>query len=60
MDLQKNKNKIKSQKNGLLKKYLSLVKNKIQIVLLFYPSCLNQGWKDDSTLMLEGIPRLVN
>ena len=57
MDLHKKKienkkEKIKNQKkNDLLKKCMFLSKIKRQEVLLFYPSCLNQGRKDDSTLM---------
>jgi len=50
----KNK-KIKSQKKWSLKKKGMFLSKKIiikrQIVLLFYPSCLNQGRKDDNTLM---------
>jgi hypothetical protein len=54
MDLHKKKNRKKKSraKNGLLKKSMFLSKIKRQIVLLFYPSCLNQGRKDDNALML--------
>jgi len=48
--------KIKSEKMVSSKKmYLSL-KNKRQIVILSYPSFLNQGRKDDSALMFTRNP----
>ena len=48
-------NKIKSKKNGLLKK-VCFCQIKRQIVLLFYPACLNQERKDDNTLMFRKNP----
>jgi len=46
----KKKRKKSSQKWSLQNKKVYF-KNKRQIVLLFYPSCLNQGRKDGSALM---------
>jgi hypothetical protein len=58
MDLHKKEKKIKSQKLSLKK---SIFLSKRPIVLLIYPSCLNQGRTDGSALMfLLGNLRLVN
>lgn len=59
---QKNRKKKKSRaKNGLLKKGECFCQIKRQIVLLFYPSCLNQGMKGwQYSNVLVGILRLVN
>jgi len=48
--IEKKKKKSRA-KNGLLKKSMFLSKIKRQKVLIFFPSCLNQGRKDGSALM---------
>jgi len=58
MNLQKKnvEKKIKSKKKWSFKKSMFLSKVKRQIVLLFYPSCLNEGRKDASALMFSRNP----
>jgi hypothetical protein len=56
MNLHKKKEKIKRQKNGLIKKKYVSVKKHRQIVLLFYPSYLNHRRKDDNALMFSKNP----
>jgi len=59
MDLHKKKKKKKKNqepKKWSLEKKACFCQNKRQIVLLFYPFCLNQGRKDDSAVMFSRSP----